>query len=116
MLSGEELMNKMCGDAEKYRRMIRSREYVKASSHYALMEAIAYYAEATEDELAKLFGRDSTDKEGAGNAVQGLYNRRESAEIGFLALKQEKEENMRGNPTQIRSFSRYLPESTFLKK
>lgn len=115
MLTGEELMDKMRRDAQNYRALIRSHKYVQAKSLYNKVHAVAVYAGGTVDELEELFGRYAPDPDDV-NAPKGLYDRKSVAEIGFLALKQEREENRRGNPTQIMNFEHYLPESLFHEK
>ena len=112
-MTEEQLMNKMRGSAEEYRELIHNRQYVRAVNLYNEVRAVAVYVELPEDRLEELFGKYYPEDK---NVQNGLFDRRNVTSVADRALKQELEENRRGNPTQIHDFEHYLPRSYFLEK
>lgn len=112
----EELEALMCDNvlpAPKYPDAYYRLPRRKAVNLYNEVRAVAVYVELPEDRLEELFGKyDPEDK----NVQNGLFDRRNVTSVADRALKQELEENRRGNPTQIHDFEHYLPRSYFLEK
>ena len=48
--------------------------------------------------------------------LTGLFDKQAVLYVAEKAMKQEIEENRRGNPTQIHDFNTYLPRSYFRTK
>lgn len=113
-MTEEQVMDKMRRSAEEFGDLCRSRQYVRAISLYHRVHAVALYIEMSEDKLVELFGNyvESEDDE----VIKGLFDNSKVLRVSDLAMKQEIEQNRKGNPTQIMDFEHYLPRSYFLEK
>ena len=111
-MTEDEIMSKMRKSAEEFINLCRNRQYVRAINIYHKVHAVALYIELPEDKLTELFGSYAGDDE----AVTGLFDKQAVLYVSEKAMKQEIEENRRGNPTQVHDFNTYLPRSYFRTK
>lgn len=115
MLTEEQAMNKLRVYADEYKRLVRRKKYVQAMNIYYSALNAASFNELSKDEMSEVFGSDGQDGIQDKKESNGLFDRRTLGDVGFLAIKEEIEENRRGNPTQIHDFVHHLPISHFLK-
>jgi hypothetical protein len=113
-MTEEEIMNKMRGSADKFRELCYRHEYVRAINLYHRVHAVALYVELPEDKLTELFGSYEVGEDD--EKLTGLFDKQAVLYVAEKAMKQEIEENRRGNPTQIHDFNTYLPRSYFRTK
>lgn len=109
-MTEEQIMNKMRASAVEFRRLTREKQYVKAINLYHKVRAVASYIELSGDKRAELFGTQPDD----GKPTRGLFEKEEIAWVSDKAMKEEIEQNRRGNATQIHDFKSYLPHSYFM--
>lgn len=110
-MTEEEIMDKMRRSAEEFTSLCRSGQYVRAINLYHRVHAVALYIELPEDKLIELFGNyiENEDDE----VIHGLFDKQVISYVSDKAMRQEIEENRRGNPTQVCDFTTYLPRSYF---
>ena len=113
-MTDKKLMEKMRKDAEKFRTLCCQRQYVGAINLYHKVYAVAHYTELPQENLEELFGNYYKEDENT-IIVEGLFRKDMIIYVSDMAMKQELEENRRGNPTQIHDFKHYLPQSTLKK-
>lgn len=113
-MTQEEIMNKMRASANEFNALCRKQQYVMAINLYYKVRAVAIYIEMPKDSLTELFGSYEGGEEE--KSVPGLFPRQRIISVADSAMKQEIEENSRGNPTQIHDFRTYLPRSHFKAK
>ena len=111
-MTQDQIMNKMRASAIEFRRLTREQQYVRAINLYYRVHAVAMYIELPQDMLTELFGSYADDVK----VERGLFDKETVISIADRAMKQEIEENRRGNPTQIQDFRTYLPRSYFKAK
>lgn len=112
-MTEEEIMNKMRRSADEFTSLCRNGQYVRAINLYHRVHTVALYIELSEDRLTELFGNYVESEED--EAVKGMFEKTRVLSVSDLAMKQEIEENRRGNPTQVHDFKTYLPRSYFGK-
>ena len=110
-MTEDEVMNKMRASADEFKALCRKQQYVMAINLYNMVRVVAVYIEMPEDKLTELFGSYGETEEQ--NIVPGLFPRQIITSVADRAMKQEIEENSRGNPTQVHDFRTYLPRSYF---
>lgn len=110
-MTEDEIMDKMRGSAKQFGELCHKREYVRAINLYHRVHAVALYIELPEDKLIELFGNyiENEDDE----VIHGLFDKQVISYVSDKAMRQEIEENRRGNPTQVCDFTTYLPRSYF---
>lgn len=112
-MTEEEIMDKMRRSADEFTHLSRNKQYVRAINLYHRVHTVALYIELPEDKLAELFGSYAENEED--EVVKGLFDKARVLSVSDLAMKQEIEENRRGNSTQVHDFKTYLPRSYFGK-
>ena len=113
-MTEDEIMDKMRRSAAEFKSLCRNREYVRAINLYHRVYAVAFYIELPQDRLVELFGSYAQNEDD--EVIKGLFEKSTVLNVADRAMRQEIEENRRGNPTQIQDFNTYLPRSYFRAK
>lgn len=108
-MTDKKLMEKMRKDAEKFKELYHNRQYVRAINLYHRVHTVAVYNELPQENLDELFGSYIEDEDT--EVMHGLFLKETVLRVADAAMKQELEENRRGNPTQVHDFMHYLPQS-----
>lgn len=108
-MTDKKLMEKMRKDAEKFKELCFNRQYVMAINLYHRVHTVAVYNELPQENLEELFGNYIEDEDT--DVIHGLFRKETVLRVADAAMKQELEENRRGNPTQIHDYKHYLPQS-----